>query len=260
VVRDIAILVVSCDKYSDLWSPFFLCLRKYWPDCPYSIYLGSNCKTSGIENVHSITVGPDVDYSSNLLSMLQQVPHPWVIFWVEDRFVSELVDTANIRRLIDIARCKDADYFKLLAEPPLPLIAKSQELGEIPTRAKYRVSMTVALWKKSALMSMLRQGESAWDLEYQGAERSLALKGMFLGLGPKYFRAPLIPHIHIIIKGRVMRSALTFLTKEGLASVLLPRGLESVLSTLYVATYHVALRNIYRMKWVFCAFPRQWRR
>ena len=34
-----AILIVSCDKYSDLWDPFFKLFFKFWPDCPFNIYL-----------------------------------------------------------------------------------------------------------------------------------------------------------------------------------------------------------------------------
>ena len=39
---DTAILVASCDRYSDLWGPFFGVLAKRWPDCPLPIYLGMN--------------------------------------------------------------------------------------------------------------------------------------------------------------------------------------------------------------------------
>jgi hypothetical protein len=33
----IAIPVVSCDKYSDLWQPFFALFDRFWPDCPLDI-------------------------------------------------------------------------------------------------------------------------------------------------------------------------------------------------------------------------------
>jgi hypothetical protein len=37
-----AVLMMTCNKYKPLWSPFFQLLRKYWPDCPYKIYMGTD--------------------------------------------------------------------------------------------------------------------------------------------------------------------------------------------------------------------------
>jgi len=37
-----SILIPSCDKYSDLWRPFFTLFWRHWPDCPFPVYLGSN--------------------------------------------------------------------------------------------------------------------------------------------------------------------------------------------------------------------------
>lgn len=42
---DVAVVVASCDAYADLWEPFFRLFRRYWPDCPYPVYLGSNFRT-----------------------------------------------------------------------------------------------------------------------------------------------------------------------------------------------------------------------
>ena len=39
MTSDSAILILSCDKFSDLWKPFFDLFWKYWPDCPYNVYL-----------------------------------------------------------------------------------------------------------------------------------------------------------------------------------------------------------------------------
>ena len=41
---DVAFLIVSCDRYSDLWEAFFTLLSKYWPDKNFHTYLLSNKK------------------------------------------------------------------------------------------------------------------------------------------------------------------------------------------------------------------------
>ena len=41
----LAILMLSCDKYSDLWDDFFNLKERFWPDCPYHCYLATDTKS-----------------------------------------------------------------------------------------------------------------------------------------------------------------------------------------------------------------------
>ena len=66
MLKKTALLVISCDKYADLWPIYFGSLFKYWPNCPFKIYLGSNFKIYDHKDVTMINVGEDYDYSSNL--------------------------------------------------------------------------------------------------------------------------------------------------------------------------------------------------
>ena len=92
--KDVTLLVVSCDAYQDLWHPYFHCLFKYWPDCPFPISLGSNSLAYPDSRIKSIQIGPDLDYSSNLLAMLDRIETPWLILWIEDLLLS----ATNVRR------------------------------------------------------------------------------------------------------------------------------------------------------------------
>ena len=65
--NETALLVVSCDNYRDAWEPFFTLLFKYWPECPYPVFLGSNKQTYKDNRITPIMIGEDIDYSSNLL-------------------------------------------------------------------------------------------------------------------------------------------------------------------------------------------------
>jgi hypothetical protein len=73
VLPDASILVVSCDGYQDLWKPFFSCFLKYWPDCPFPVYLGSNNLTYPDCRVRSLAIEIYIDYSSNLIKMLHNI-------------------------------------------------------------------------------------------------------------------------------------------------------------------------------------------
>ena len=89
--RDVSYVVMSCDPYKDLWEPFFGCLDRYWPDCPFPLYLVTNEAPYERDGVSVIHIGPDRDYASNLIAAVNAVPTPFLILWVEDALFSRQV-------------------------------------------------------------------------------------------------------------------------------------------------------------------------
>ena len=48
------VVVLSCDKYSDLWNPFFKLYNKYWQDNPFKTYLITENKTyPGVDAINT---------------------------------------------------------------------------------------------------------------------------------------------------------------------------------------------------------------
>jgi hypothetical protein len=237
--QDVAILVVSCDAYHDLWAPFFHCFFKYFPDCPYPVFLGSNTITHPDSRISALLVGPDIDYSSNLMKMLQAIDHDWVILWIDDRFIARHVDAARLARCIQQVQEQRGVYAKLVANNPFARKANaSQVLGEIPPGEPYRVSITVGLWQKRALEQLLHHGESAWELEYAGSARSNGISGKFFSVAAQFRHDPPIVDEHIIIKGQVARPARRFLEQEGLLRACQShRQIQTWRSALYVRLF-----------------------
>jgi hypothetical protein len=183
-------------------------------------------------------VGDDIDYSSNLLAMLDAIPEQWVILWIEDRVLSAPVDTARIAGLVDRAQSQGAVYLKLLTNHPFALPASgSSEVGEIPITSRYRACITVGLWQKQALLGLLRRGETAWELERRGSRRSERLKGKFLALTLPCRRDPPLSDVHLIIKGRLCRDARSFVAREGFGGSLSRRSIQTLRSYGYVRMY-----------------------
>lgn len=236
-------LIVSCDRYSDVWAPFFHFFFKAWPDCPYPVYLGANRKPADHPRVRSLTIGEDLDYSSNLLQMLQTIPNEWVLVWLDDLFPSKPIDTAAIEQLVATAAARNAAYLKPLAVPPLALGADG-EIGELPRGIHYRLSLTVGLWRKSALMRILKPGESAWDIERKASPRSDDFAEPFLALTSRGRRNPPVTVVNGIIKGKWTRPAARLLRREGFAALLPGRQLQSWSSYAYVIAYHLRLRAL----------------
>jgi hypothetical protein len=178
-----ALLVVSCDVYRDLWIPFFTLLFRYWVDCPYPVFLGSNMETYPDRRVIPLAVGEDRDWSSNLLQMLDAIPLDGILLLQEDFLIDHPVDTNRIRGLIEYAWRREAACLRLMPIPgPDSPCTDHPELGEIRTGAEYRVSLQAAWWRKESLRSVLRAGESPWQFETLGSRRSDGIPSPFLSL------------------------------------------------------------------------------
>ena len=169
-MRDIPLLVVSCDRYSDLWEPFLQIFRQYWADCPFPLFLGSNHKISPDPAVTTIAIGDDRGWGAGLQSFLDRLDAKYVLMFLEDFFLEETVDTANVLRLAEIAVRNKLGCLRLTPNPPPHQgVEGSPGLGWILPGDPYRVSTQVALWRVETLASLLRPNFTAWDFELKGS-------------------------------------------------------------------------------------------
>lgn len=193
--QKLAILVVSCDKYSDLWGPFFEVFWQFWPDCPFRVYLISNKKKEKFANVINIVVGEDKSWSSNLLVALKQVKEDFVLMHLEDLFFYKKIDTVNVIKLVNWFIQFDANYIRL-NPTPAPDKRYNDVVGEVAKGSIYRVSTVMSVWKKSVLQDLLNLEENAWEFEIYGTRRADKYGGFFATF------KPFLPVLNGVIKGK----------------------------------------------------------
>ena len=85
------LLVVSCDRYADLWEPFFRIFRLRWPDCPFPVHLGTNYKSYEDGAVTTVAIGEDESWASGVLRMLKRLEAPYLIVLLEDFLLTRLL-------------------------------------------------------------------------------------------------------------------------------------------------------------------------
>lgn len=248
--RDVSFVVVSCDRYRDLWEPFFGCLERYWPDCPFKLYLVTNDAPFERGSVSVINIGPDRDYASNLIAAVNAVPTPWLIMWVEDYMFTERIDTDRLLSLVNEAVAARAGYLKLVPEAPFSFDdTHGERIGEIPRGVRYRGAIGAALYRKETLLKLLVPGMSVWELDRSG--RSNDLPEPFMALTVREARKPPLPTINAVVKGRWTRPAVGFLRREGYASLLPGRKQRPLRGYLYDQAYalRIALYRMMRRHW-----------
>ena len=167
----IPLLVISCDKYSDLWGPFFQVFRIRWPDCPFDLYLGTNHLTCEVQGVTTINIGDDHSWAAGVIAMLKKLPVTHVILFLEDFFLTEPVDTDAVLRLVYISQRHSVDCLRLSPLPPptpLPtrLVSGYEDIGIVEKDTPYLIATQPAIWRKDFLMKILVPGFSAWEFEH----------------------------------------------------------------------------------------------
>ncbi len=205
--RNIGLLVVSCDKYSDLWEPFFACMQKNWPDCPYEIYLLANYKNTDVKGVRTILIGEDLSWSDNVLTGLSKINEDYIIMFIDDLLIKEKVDTPAVKNLLSWMVKKDANYLRL-SPTPKPDKTYNDLVGIVSPGTIYRASTVLSVWKKNTLCQLLVRGESAWDFEVFGTVRSDNYNQFY----STHFS--LIEVLNSVIKGKWQKSAIEFMQRS----------------------------------------------
>ena len=167
-----AVLVNSCDQYSEAWNPFFTLLRKYWPHCPYPMYLNTETETYNQHFVNVINCDGN-SWGSRLHFALSQIDSEYVIVLLEDFFIQKAVDSEEIFKCIE--RMKNDDqiavfYFSRITGYHTDSTEYEKYFHmnpqEHPSRfGRYMINCQAALWRKSVLMEAVRKSKTPWELE-----------------------------------------------------------------------------------------------
>lgn len=222
---DTAIVVPSCDAYEDAWLPFFTFFFKYWPDCPFPIYLITDHKIYPDNRVKTIALGQDFGWANNMKLVLDKIPENYFLYFLEDVFLTKKVDTARILRLLDLAKKENISCLRLFPEPGADKSWRdNKELGLIAKDAPYRVSTMTAIWPKDAFIRLLKPGENAWQFELDGTKRSAEMDELFLSTWPGDYA---ISYFATAIKKRQwLYDAVKMCEREGVKLDLTKRSVE----------------------------------
>lgn len=237
MTNDYAVLILSCDKYSDLWTPFFQEFWKHWPDCPYKVYLGSNEITPPSDTkAISLLSGKDLDWSSSFKKILDQITEEHILVWIEDAFISSQVSTHHIQAAFEFLAQSDVKQIHMKPVPK-PDTVINESFGTYDRRAPYRVT-AVGFWRKSTLMKLLLSGENAWNFEIMGSYRTAYEDGYHCLLTPPF------RYEHMVEKGCWIKNGLDYCAKEKISIDVAKRTTiqSDLLSQLKTIYFNLALK------------------
>ena len=214
------VLIMSCDKYDDVWDPFFHFFEKYWADCPYPVYLATNTKVYHRENLQQVHSNISGTWSEETSSVLKNLSYDYLIYLQDDYFILKKVDTQKITLLLNKLEAYQADYLRLF-----PIIGpdsdfnNDQDLGLISVDAPYRTSLQCAIWKRKSFLSILDNTENQWEFEMNSPGRSqeflfLSIKQQTIGKFKFHVYPITYYHLTAIIRGKWRQGILKICREE----------------------------------------------
>lgn len=180
-----AFLMSSCDVYEDLWDPFFQCLDKFWPDCPYPVYLNTEHKIFSSKkqlhfSVSTINQRKDgnLTWSRRFIDALNQIDAEYIFLVLDDYFACDKVDGKYFDEVMDLMNeDKSIASFQFLGTRMRNVgkqdISKDGKLDYIPLWPNgWKTHFVPTIWRKSVLLKWLRPWESIWAFEGYGSARA----------------------------------------------------------------------------------------
>jgi hypothetical protein len=159
-----AVLVSSCDAYSDLWPYFFHFLFKFWPDVPQPVYLISNHFFYNDPRVKTIQVGEDLQWGANTSKAVGQIPAESLLLLLDDFLLDAPFNTAAFEKLL-------GQYTS--SKGRLVELRLFGQQGELIPDTWFRqadasnlcAGINSNLWDRELLVEIAKPGRNIWQCE-----------------------------------------------------------------------------------------------
>ena len=164
---DMCVLVVSCDKYEDCWEPFSLCMEKFWPDCPYPVYLATETKDIPPHSIYEKAIhSTNPSWTGLLREVCQQIDDKYILITLDDHWMNCKVSSAEIAHTLDLLKQTPSIGVCYLDYMPKKKVAwKDSSYYELIPGFPYRLSAGPAIWSKDFLLTACSEDVDAWNFE-----------------------------------------------------------------------------------------------
>jgi hypothetical protein len=226
----VAVLICSSDARKDIVERVLPSVFKYWPDCPYPLFLGRNSHCEFGPKITTLVARPS-EWRTECLEHVAQIDHTHLIVMLDDYLFLKPVDQRQLAMLVTRAIESNLAYLRLL---PLgaSIIERFRHIVRKPFPAEIRPiwkgrpfysGLQIAIWNKAHFLSLLESPGTIWDFEHK-AMNEIAHHAII--------GSPPISYDHLVEKGRWLPYAPSLLRHAGLPSDLGERRVWSKWMTL----------------------------
>ena len=178
-----AVLVNTCDRYTDCWIPFFRLWETYgWKDGRLYLnteradfrYPGTELTALRVCERYGWQKDTPPTWSWCFARALESIEEDIILYMQEDYFLTAPADTECLRTLVQRMEEDPTIDCIHLSNIGITLTGAADSRGLCPAKKEDTcyASLQGALWRKRCLQELVREHESAWDWEYWAAKRA----------------------------------------------------------------------------------------
>ena len=228
-MNDIAILVNSCDAYSDLWPFFFRLLKKNWENIEsHNIYLNTETVSKydaglPITIINTRQEGAD-QWGKRVINCLNHIKENYVVLLMDDFFLRSALDDRQLQLCLDYFEKEPKSAVFYLTHVFKKTFPESvfEKFEQIPQYTNYRLNSGPSLWKKDKLIKYIEETDNPWAWEYFGTCRTNHTDDEFFCIKREN---TIYDYAHAIYRGRWLENEVKPLMDEfGLDIDLTKRG------------------------------------
>ena len=173
-MKDLAVVLITCDKYSFLWDTWYHNFSKYWIiDCP--VYFLTETRRVDYPGVTQIWYNePDVNkWTKRVKKCIKQIPENDLFVILDDHIFRKEIDRI-FRGVYSLFKKLKADAIRINRVPDRTKAKATTHLimgdpvYKLTRTSMYIISYTPNLWKKSFLLKCLMGNNDPWQSELLG--------------------------------------------------------------------------------------------
>lgn len=231
----VALLVCSCDYYSECWGPIVASFKKYWPDCEYPIVIVSNHKDWDSNEAQVVKVGDHKGWASDTLKAVSMTDFDYYIYFQEDYFLNKPVDNEAIKAHVKHCVENGVEYLKIHPDPGAPQ-NDDKRIGDSdyclnPLLKKYSINTAIAIWHRDLFKKVCVPGYTGWDFEYKIVqylkEHHVTVKSEMLHSSVAYTKGITTIRGNGIQRGKWTPAGVEFLRENGFENLISNRPIQN---------------------------------
>lgn len=181
----LAILVNTCDAYSDVLSLFFAAFEEFASEIDINLYINAESLNYDYQLANVINnKNVSIAWGERLISSLEKINSEYVVVLYDDFILEGKLDLHGI---IEALNLLDNDKFSsvvYLVNSNLPLSGKTYgRFSEINNGSDYIVNSFPGVWRRRDLINYTDLRDTPWSWEVFGSLRTYNGKNCFWTLG-----------------------------------------------------------------------------
>ena len=176
-MKDLAVVMLTCDKYEAVWDTWYHYFKKYWKlDVP--VYFINDKLDCPFDDMTQIKVDiPEIElWTKKLRVAVEQIPEQHLFILLEDLFFNQSIDDIFMD-VYATFKALEADALRILMKPthsaliPIHRGLPRNMVRRLHQRDKYLIAYSPNIWDKDYLLEALQVDENPWHSEVKGTKR-----------------------------------------------------------------------------------------